>query len=938
MKSFSNKNLSFRRRLLWGTGFLSLVGSLAVMAASCGTLPDITDGQCGNYVVEPKSGEACDEEVTGKCGSPISYAPCQFICNDEISCAPGYGCGLDGVCRRSGGLSESPISIGAIGAQQLLRGDFDGDGRYEIVAANGNVATVHFLTTEGFVSASRSFPYTSGTPVIGDLDGDGLDDMVLSLESAVAIWLGQEDRTLIPQTHPIMYAKKSTQRLIPLGTYLGNEFILALTDVMGPDAASFIQFSADGGHKLTPVMNNGLKVGKIHGTVATKAIKNGQGKECGLTVVEFEGVIGRVTAGQRCEGDSFIDPVWEITLDAGNKPWAGVYLRDIDNDGADELLYGVDTGFYQTLLVDELDANGKPALAPVPYLNHEPGNCMNSPAQLASVPLAIADLNGDGHVDFVDSRGVLLSNSVASAKPYQRFCHSYAFVDPMAPMQIQESWTSAVVGDINGDGIADLIAARKNENRLDWWTWKPDGLATVTISVAAPMQDLVAGDLDGDTITDVAFRIVPPPGDTLAPTSIYAMFGNSLALPSVPQSVGAIRGVKQLVISRFQGQNQLGDSDLYDDLLILADEWAEPGQPATGEAPLTLIQGNPARTLVAPLLLQENTRQDLDLGPGGSTSPDREISGMVISDFGLPFEYNDPLGLTPSNIVIASGKKIWTAGFNRDGSSVIAKDNLELGNLAILMAPVDDLDTSTTTPYLVQTTKMALFEGSMEGPGLRFMDQIGTNQFTDPTNTEFLDPKVRLPSAALPKAPNVFADLDADGKRDLVMIGEAPMMGSENPQSISIYWAGSAKAQSVPFDLKEQTVFYFEPTAGGFGPDGGMGGAGGMGGMAGMMGVSPIQDIAALNYDDDVFLELAILTREGIYIAKLDPFVTTDKATGSQVVSQRMLQFLNGGAPIARALGGEALVTIDANSDGIDDLVLGEPGKLLLFFGAERLQ
>lgn len=938
MKSSSTKSSSFRRRLLLGAGFLTLLGSLAAAASSCGSLPDIEGGQCGNRVVEPNNGEACEEPsrdagldgaVYGKCGLPGSYAPCRYICN-EVPCDPGYGCGLDGVCRRSDGLSDLPISIGGLGAQQLLRGDFDGDGRFEIVAADGNVATVYFLTTEGFISSSKAFPYAAGTPAIGDLDGDGLSDMALNLGYTMAIWLGQEDRTLIPKTYPMMYAGPSTQRLIPLGSYTDDGYILALTEAMEDNAASFIELGPDGSHRLIKANTQNFSPGKQHGTVALKAIDE-PGKSCGMLISELAAVMGqpltmnRVFAAKRCNGDPGFELPWDIKLGA-KSPWAGVYLQDIDKDGTDELLYGTDDGTFQRLMVETFNVLGKPAGSPQPYLEHEAGNCLSSPATLASPPLAFADLNGDTQADFVDSRGMLLSNSQANPKPYQRICHSYSVLDPMNPMAPRVSWTSAFVGDVNGDGFADLIASRKNDNILDWWTWKPSGLETVSLSVPGPVQDLVGGDLDGDMVSDLVFRLVPPLEDSFGPTRIYAMFGNRFTLPSPPQSIGNISGAKQLLVGRFQGANQLGQPDLYDDLLILADErmGMGPNGISTGESPLTLIQGNPTRTLVAPLLLQEDTHADLNVAETPGSSSGREIHALTISDFGIPENRMDLLESASATIVVAAGTKIWTAGIQRSGSSSMVKDNVDVGNNSVLLAPVDEIKSASTM-------KLGVFADSMNGPTRWFITHFamaaGMEQFTDSyDDREELKPKVRLPNKNQVKVPYVFADLDANGRRDVVVLADDAAGGTSGGRTVIIYWNGDTTESSDAFDLDKQTEYTFTPADDTPAMNGGMNGA---------QPLPPIQDIAALNYDADKFLELAILVSGRIYIAKID-LLDPKKYPTPTVTERRNLSLLNDKQSIATIQGGTALLALDANSDGIDDLVVGDPGKLLLFFGAEK--
>lgn len=953
MKSSLNKRSTFGRRLLLGTSIFALVGSLGAFAASCGSvLPDITPGYCGNRVIEPLQGEDCDDELTGKCGAPGSYAPCRYICDEPSDCDPGYGCGLDGICRQSGGLSEFPFSIGATGARQLLSGDFDGDGRDEIVTADGNVATVHFLTTEGFIASSQSFPYTGVTPAIGDVNGDGYSDLALALDHTMSVWLGQEDRTLIPQSLPLMYSNRGTQRIVPLGTYTGDGYVLALTEGVGVGPASFIQFMPDGSYARKPITGIPLPGANLKGAIATRGIVDGL-QPCALIAGEIEALLeSQVAMVKRCKGTDAFTTLWNISLKPGAKPWAGVYLHDTDNDGIEELIYGVSTnnGAVKELLVDKFDGMGMPVKMPDPFLQHDPGNCMPD-GILASEPLAVADLNGDGQVDFVDSRGLLLSNNKLNPKPYKRICHAYKSFDPMSPQKIDISWTSAVVGNFNGDKWPDVLAARKNLNIIDLWTWKPEGLTTIPISVPAPVQDLVAGDLDGDTITDVAFRIVPPVGDSLGPTPIFAIFGNPSALPSAPQPVGVIRGVKQLLMGRLQGENQIEESDVFDDLLVLADEWDKPGADPTGESPLTLIRGSSTRSLGAPLILQSKTRPPV---PPGMDMPKPEyvpITGMVISDFGLPVNYTDPLELDPSTIVVAAERQLWTAGFRPDGSSYQITSDNGAGNGELLLVPVDavrlpfpeeigeSIDEKTLIP--VETTQMAVFADSDEGPGIWFIEQIGTDMFMGSPEdaTSFVDHIPQLPRATKPDVPYVFADLDANGRRDVVLVAEQQLEDLSYESTIVVYWNGDEKLESRAFSLFDQTPLLFDPPFVQL-ADGGAGSGGmGMGGMGddpiGMLDAKRILDIAAINYDNDKYLELAILTRGGIYIADLSVTEIKSTTNSPETKFERTLDLIPDN-PIARVQGGDALLTIDANSDGIDDLVVGDPGKLLLFFGAER--
>jgi hypothetical protein len=99
---------------------------------------------------------------------------------------------------------------------------------------------------------------------------------------------------------------------------------------------------------------------------------------------------------------------------------------------------------------------------------------------------------------------------------------------------------------------------------------------------------------------------------------------------------------------------------------------------------------------------------------------------------------------------------------------------------------------------------------------------------------------------------------------------------------------------------------------------------------------SDIMDVVGINFDDDQLGELAILTQEHVYIAKPSRVELTEVQTeGSAPLT---LPLLFGNQAFADIRGGKALLSIDANSDGIDDLIVADSGKLLLYIGTERLK
>jgi hypothetical protein len=936
MKSFMTNRSKLRRKVLVGTTLLALGGFLAASAASCVTLPDINENQCGNSVVEPENGEACDEE-TERCGLPSSIGACRFLCDYQtaggIECPTGLGCGLDGICRKSDGLSDSPISIAGGGIQKLMSGDFDGDGRQDVVAVGFSTADVHFLTTEGYIERTVTLPNERGFPGVGDINGDELSDIVLALDRSVGVLLGQEDRSFAPQSYTTMFVAPKTHKMIPIGAYSADGAILSFSESKSGDTSvEFITLNEEGGHIRLPAGPAPVP-GTLIGAVATKSVIVGN-EICGVAAFELSarGVLpARVVYGQRCGiGDlSYVD----IPFPQGYSPWGGAYFADADKDGFEYLFLGLSNGIPSLKMILS-DSTGQEF--PLPDLGFEAGNCDPANPRLASAPLAVGDINGDSYPDVIDNRGILLYTPYAGTR-FTRVCHSYSYSDPADKEKILVAWTNAVIGDFNGDGLDDVMASRVNEGVIDLWTSGPGGFNTIPIFVGGRVSELVAGDFDGDAISDVAFRFAPPTGAdpmmmTMAPTPLFAMFGNPLALPSPPQPLGMLKGMQHIAAGRIKGANWAGQPDVISDLVVLSAS-DDPGD----DMPITLFQGNVTRNLTAPLSLQEATKTASSV-----LSTDR-VFGIFISKFGASAcnRFKDPMDpttdstATPSNIIaLGDSGRIWLAGCAADGSSLPAQKNLNLQDVSFLFAPVDR--TSGNDALAVFMSNPPFKDGDMSPPpslGLGLIEYQGGKEFSKlPELLDKIDFNTQLPKVTNVDVPYAFADLDDNGLRDVIVTGKTGVQ-----RKIYVFWNGDATNTSGKLEANTMTAFDFTPLATPNGP-----------------GMPPsdetdndIKDIVGINFDGDHFQELAILTNNHVYIAKLtlaevkkenEEEEEEEKDAPLELETGRPLGLLFGNSAFADIRGGQAILAIDANSDGIDDLIVAESGKLLLFIGTERLK
>lgn len=913
-----------------------LAASVALLSlANCLNLPDIDKNVCGNRVIEDEAGEDCDGNAlpdagvdgdvdAGGDGVVVSRnrcgAMCRWVCNvsddPDVRCPDGFGCGIDGICHKRGGLSLPALSIGGGGVRRLLGGDFDGDGRQDAVALGDSSLDILFFETNGLIDRTLTVPNDRRLPAIGDLDADGASDLVLNLGDALGVLTGQGNRTLKPRSYHSGDVDGDTKQVVPLGRIKNENTLLAFISkaVKYPDGTTVVETSLDtieiGGNN-TPVstkvggMQPEIWDGELVGAVAV-SVNTKSGSECPVVAFEVDSFAGVILLSCGESGKLAEDPK-EITipLPPGNSPWAGAFFADADADGDDDLLVGtVDNGGNQYLRFLQNNGSGTfTEAADPPAIVVESGNCGGR--VLAGAPLAVGDLDGNGALDVVDERGVLY-NPYQVQESYTKSCIDASEV----------SWSHAVIGDFNGNGLPDILAARAGQTLLDVWSRVEGGeFNTFTVPVEEFVGELAVGDFDGDSVDDAVFSYEPPaPPEGMdkksPPHELLVLCGRPLAVPEAPLSLGEFQDLEHIAAGRVKGRNALGAPDLLDDLVVLSaaptreDEMQDPPP----RKPLTIIEGNVGRRLLAPLTIKGPPEE---MPPGASTSA--EPTQILVSRFGReaceapegPRSSPEP---TPATATIVAGtlSEIWLAGCRRDGSSRRVLDSLAT-NGSMLIAPVN------VSP---DHDALGLFlGGSDESHGLRMVTRDPNTGFFEASSPpDAIPEKLVLPTPDPFDAPSLVVDVDGDGRRDVVLLSNTQNQKNENrPRSaIVIYWNGG-EGDTLDEDrrtligipdalLEEDADTQVDSNS--------------------SQEIQGIADFAFLNLDDDAALELAVLTRRGLFLLDM-----------SNDVDRKFP--LPGGDPFAAFPGGQALLAIDANSDGIEDLLVAEGPKLLLYLGKE---
>ena len=348
---------------------------------------------------------------------------------------------------------EYLYSYDAAAPVSLTTGDFNGDGKLDVVAADfdelGPNVTVFLGNGDGAFSAlaptSPELESNTLGVVSGDFNGDGKRDLLVIGQAAndgsvVSFLAGNGDGTFQP----------ATLTSVP-GAYLDGDAVVG-------------DFNGDG------------KPDVAIGTVAQSP----------HTVAVLLGA-----------GDGTFDPVYLDVPDPGAGAEAGFAIAsaDLNGDGVPDLL--VLTNLGVSVFLGQATGGFNPV--PVgPFGERE---------SVGAATMAVGDLNGDGKPDVAidDPSGVELLFGQGDGT------FSAPVALPLSP-QIQDTYDlgSIAIGDLNGDGDNDIVLS--GEDGVAVFDGHGDGTFSLadqtSVSAAAGLDttELALADVNGDGTTDV---IVP---------------------------------------------------------------------------------------------------------------------------------------------------------------------------------------------------------------------------------------------------------------------------------------------------------------------------------------------------------------------------------------------------------------------------------------------
>jgi uncharacterized protein (TIGR03437 family) len=357
--------------------------------------------------------------------------------------------------RGDGSLIGPPAYPVGSGLAAMALADLDGDGKPDLAVAAGDLWILLSRGSGSFKTPVR-IPIPSGfstaavsSVAAGDFNGDGKRDLVLgdSNGSGVYVLLGNGDGTFQP---PVQY---------PMG---GSISSVAVADFNGDGKLDI----AACGPGLNPPSGStaGILLGNGNGTFQSVRTLSGFGTAPQSLVVGDFNKDGKPDLAIADEGSlfnaanpggvlvylglgngSFQSPV---KYSAGNSP-TFIAAADINGDGAPDLIVTTEDPNFSTNFVFDiglLPGNGNGTFRAALLL----------PTEFGPQWIAVADLNGDGKPDLA------IAHCCGETDTTFMFGNGDGTFQPELEFTASSSPSTLLVTDLNGDGQPDLIVGLDN--------------------------------------------------------------------------------------------------------------------------------------------------------------------------------------------------------------------------------------------------------------------------------------------------------------------------------------------------------------------------------------------------------------------------------------------------------------------------------------------
>jgi subtilisin family serine protease len=397
----------------------------------------------------------------------------------------------------------------------VTTGDFNKDGRMDWVVSNGgdNSLWLYLGNGDGTNQLPIIIPCTGVAPVqvvAADLRKIGILDLVVaeSDSQTIGVFLGNGDGTFAPE---VSYFVPRTPLSVAVGDFNGDGRQDIVVGLLGDEfSGPLATLSGDGTGKFGPPVTflaDNTLIGSYAITQIVAADLNGDGLT-DLVVIDQGGI--DFNAGVHSYLSLGNGTFKDAQLIQGD---VAVALGDMDEDGCLDAV-SVNPGGFVSIAKGACD--GTFNVLGVFATGDQPAS------------VALADMNGDGHLDVVAAGAFFGSGGVFGQEATNLVMvipgNGRGSLGPSRLYRSEPSMFGLALTDLNGDGHPDVIVASQDTDTSsvflndghgvlpgptgEYIGYGDDGSGSVG-SVNAPFSDFFVRDVDGDGKPDLALIEVP---------------------------------------------------------------------------------------------------------------------------------------------------------------------------------------------------------------------------------------------------------------------------------------------------------------------------------------------------------------------------------------------------------------------------------------------
>ena len=428
----------------------------------------------------------------------------------------------------------------------------------------------------------------------------------------------------------------------------------------------------------------------------------------------------------------------------------------------------------------------------------------------ATKVMTAGDVNGDGLSDVIagdfnfsngeSTEGRLLLHFGTGATPSQTANWTLTQTAQSNP---NLGWSVSSAGDVNGDGIDDVLVGSPTWSDLsapgdlyngliqlffghatglsttpDWWGWGASG-DQWGVSVAS-------ADVNGDGFSDIIMGAHTAAGGL---GQVILWYGSSTGPAPAPSVTLTGFSAGSLFGGAVAGAGDV-NGDGYPDIMVGAPMGVDPGSPISGEGRAYVYRGSAAGLVTTPIWSRSGGQLNAHLGASVAGAGDINADGFADVVVGVPdFDGSDKFG----NVIVDGGRALMVLGSTAGPSYVQPISGAAGWRLGASVAGAGDVNGDGFSDVIVgapSATNTLTEEGAARvvlGNVVASLGAAGWTQFGGEALGDF--------GSAVSSA----GDVDGDGLSDVLVGAVFQEAGGAHDQGAAYIFRGPLPASAPPF-------------------------------------------------------------------------------------------------------------------------------------------